>query len=140
LIGPGLLNTPTQVRHGRSICVAFLPSAWGNFPIMYIIDFIQDLLKMPKSLGYFYPSSMLPCRWQRIHKTKILNDFNMLQIFFVASVFGTIPALYISEHDINRRFTVGQAGYHNKPLPSVHGAVIDIRFHSLRIQWKRTAG
>jgi hypothetical protein len=28
----------------------------------------------------------------------------------------------------------------NKPLPAFNGAVIDIRFRSLRIQWKRTAG
>ena len=44
------------------------------------------------------------------NKTKNLNDFNMLQIFFVASVFGTVPALYMTEHDINRRFTGGSDG------------------------------
>ena len=75
---------------------------WGFLDLLFFARHFLPLQFLCQNL----PKNILP---------EILNDFNMLQIFYFGAGFGTGHAIHTGEHDENHPFTDGAAGYQNKP-------------------------
>ena len=78
----------------RSVTCCFY-SGFSNF-----VKFARHFLPL-QFLCQNLPKNILP---------EILNNFNMLQIFYFGADFGTGHAIHTGEHDENHPFTGGAAG------------------------------